>query len=86
MKDWYVINEKRQLEKIAKGPEKTRDIGPHTQVHVWTQEPLPHSKEEEEWRTRHADEALPDVQWGSGQVVDHAFCATTTNAVKEPSI
>ena len=41
-----------------------------TQVHVWTQWNLPHSKEQREYMKRAAKGEPPPIQWCGGKVVD----------------
>ena len=73
IEEWFEVSNKGQLRQITKEPVAISDLHGLTQVHVWTEEPLPHSKEESEWRMRHADESPPKVMWCSGDVVDLEF-------------
>lgn len=49
------------------------DLNGLQQVHVWEQNHLPHSKEEQEWRERQREGTPPPVMWSSGKVVDVNF-------------
>jgi hypothetical protein len=73
VEEWFEVSNRGQLRQVTKEPAATTNLHGLTQVHVWTEEPLPHSKEESEWRMRHADESPPKVMWCGGDVVDFDF-------------
>ena len=69
--EWFSLNHKSQLTSRDRSSITRRDqLGKHRQVHVWTQEALAHSKEEQAWRDRHPDESASPIQWCGGGVID----------------
>ena len=68
---WYTLNHRSQLiGRDGRTITPQSQLEPHHQVHVWTQEALAHSKEEQEWRERHPDDKPPAVMWCGGRVLD----------------
>ena len=65
--------EKGQLTQGGFGHIYTNNLKEWKQVQVWTQETLSHSKEEEDWKDRHKETEIKDIQWCGGEIMDWEF-------------